>query len=82
MIISLAGDLFFLEEVGGLSFRVSSKSFFQVNSEGAEMLAAVEHNMLATTSIQPGQQIVLICGFPVHAVRPTNMALLHTVATD
>ena len=44
-----------------------------------EMLAAVENKMLATTSIQPGQQVVLICGFPVHAVRATNMALLHTV---
>lgn len=47
-----------------------------------EMLAAVEKNMLTTTSIQPGQQIVLICGFPVHAVRPTNMALLHTVGDE
>jgi pyruvate kinase len=45
-----------------------------------EMLAAVEKNMLASTPIQPGQQVVLICGFPVHAVRPTNMALLHTVS--
>lgn len=45
-----------------------------------EMLAAVEKNMLESTPIQPGQQIVLICGFPVHAVRPTNMALLHTVS--
>ncbi len=44
-----------------------------------EMLAAVESKMLATTPIQPGQQVVLICGFPVHAVRATNMALLHTV---
>jgi pyruvate kinase len=47
-----------------------------------EMLTAVEKNMLATTPIQPGQQIVLICGFPVHAVRPTNMALLHTVGDN
>lgn len=44
-----------------------------------EMLSAVENKMLATTPIQPGQQVVLICGFPVHAVRATNMALLHTV---
>jgi pyruvate kinase len=47
-----------------------------------EMLSAVEKNMLATTPIQPGQQVVLICGFPVHAVRPTNMALLHTVGDN
>lgn len=43
------------------------------------MLKAVEAAMIASTAIQPGQQVVLICGFPVHAVRPTNLALLHTV---
>ncbi len=47
-----------------------------------DMLAAVENKMLATTPIQIGQQIVLICGFPVHAVRPTNLALLHTVGEN
>jgi len=26
-----------------------------------------------------GEQVVLVCGFPVGAVRPPNMALLHTV---
>lgn len=44
-----------------------------------EMLAAVESAMRATTPIQPGQQVVLIFGFPVDEVRPSNMALLHTV---
>ncbi len=44
-----------------------------------EMLAAVESAMMAAGTIQPGQQVVLICGFPVGAVRPTNLALLHTV---
>lgn len=44
-----------------------------------EMLTAVETSMVTSTLIQPGQQVVLICGFPVHAVRPTNLALLHTV---
>jgi len=29
--------------------------------------------------LEPGQQIVLACGFPVGAMRPTNMALLYTV---
>ena len=43
------------------------------------MLQEVEIAMLASASIKPGQQVVLICGFPVHAVRPTNLALLHTV---
>jgi len=44
-----------------------------------EMLAAVESAMMAAGTIQQGQQVVLICGFPVGAIRPTNLALLHTV---
>ena len=43
------------------------------------MLEAVEAAMIASTTIMPGQQVVLICGFPIHAVRATNLALLHTV---
>jgi pyruvate kinase len=45
------------------------------------MLTEVEAAMIASTPIQPGQQVVLICGFPVDAVRPTNLALLHTVGS-
>jgi len=26
-----------------------------------------------------GDQVILVCGFPVGAVRPPNMALLHNV---
>ena len=44
-----------------------------------EMLRVVEDAMLAKGSIQAGQQVVLICGYPIHANRPTNMAMLHTV---
>jgi hypothetical protein len=29
--------------------------------------------------VQAGDQVVLVCGFPVGALRPPNMALLHTV---
>jgi pyruvate kinase len=46
-----------------------------------EMIHVVESSMIATTSIQPGQQVVVICGFPVSASRPTNLALLHTVGS-
>jgi pyruvate kinase len=45
-----------------------------------EMLNVVEQSMIKTTTIQPGQQVVLICGYPVGDVRPTNLALIHTVA--
>jgi pyruvate kinase len=43
------------------------------------MLAAVEAAMIASSTIEPGQQVVLICGFPIQAARTTNLALLHTV---
>lgn len=44
-----------------------------------EMLAHVETALRASGSVQPGQQVVLISGFPVGAMRPPNMALLHTL---
>jgi pyruvate kinase len=45
------------------------------------MLADVEDTMMRTTSIQAGQRVVLVCGYPVNQVRPTNMALLHTMGS-
>jgi pyruvate kinase len=47
-----------------------------------DMLESVEKEMVASSTITPGQQVVLICGFPVHAVRPTNLALLYTVGEE
>ena len=44
-----------------------------------EMLRDVEEETLSSHPISVGQQIVLICGFPVHKVRQTNLAILHTV---
>jgi pyruvate kinase len=44
-----------------------------------EMIAHVDSALLAQSGIQSGQQVVLICGYPVGAQRPPNMALLHTV---
>jgi pyruvate kinase len=44
-----------------------------------DMLKAVEAAMVASSSVEPGQQVVLICGFPVKEIRPTNLALLYTV---
>jgi len=34
---------------------------------------------LMKTGIQPGDQVVMVCGFPVGSLRPPNMALLHNV---
>lgn len=43
------------------------------------MLQAVETAMISSTKIETGQQVVLVCGFPVNKIRATNMALVHTV---
>lgn len=43
------------------------------------MLEVVETTIVTETPIQPGQQVVLISGFPVGAMRPPNIALLHTL---
>ena len=46
-----------------------------------DMLAEVDA-VLLKSGIEPGQQVVLICGFPIGEQRPPNMALLHTVGSD
>ena len=47
-----------------------------------EMLDHVDAALMRSDVVQPGDQVVLICGFPVGAVRPPNMALLHTVGEN
>lgn len=44
-----------------------------------EMLDHVDAALLQSRIVEAGDQVVLVCGFPVGAVRPPNMALLHTV---
>jgi pyruvate kinase len=46
-----------------------------------DMLSDVDVALL-TSGISSGQQVVLVCGYPVGAQRPPNMALLHTVGGD
>jgi pyruvate kinase len=43
------------------------------------MLEHVEAVMVTETPVQPGQQVVLVCGFPVNAFRSPNLVLVHTV---
>ncbi len=43
------------------------------------MLKDVEKAIVTTTPLKPGQQVVLLSGFPIGAMRPPNMALLHTI---
>lgn len=44
-----------------------------------EMIDHVDRALMNSEVVGVGDQVVLICGFPVGAVRPPNMALLHTV---
>ena len=44
-----------------------------------EMLDHVDAALMRSEVVQEGDQVVLVCGFPVGAIRPPNMALLHTV---
>lgn len=43
------------------------------------MIASVEAALLSSTDIKPGQQVVVISGFPVGTARLPNFALLYTV---
>ena len=46
-----------------------------------EMLVNVDAALLQS-GILSGQQVVLICGYPIGEQRPPNMALLHTVGSN
>ena len=47
-----------------------------------EMLSHVDSAMIASTPLKPGNQVVVISGFPVGAMRPPNLALLYTIGQD
>jgi pyruvate kinase len=47
-----------------------------------DMLQRVDSSMLEGDMIKPGQQVVLVCSFPVGAMRMPNMALLHNVGSE
>jgi len=44
-----------------------------------EMFYCVDKALRDSRMVKPGQQIVLVCGFPISEMRPPNMVLLHTV---
>jgi pyruvate kinase len=46
-----------------------------------EMISQVDAALLSS-GIEAGQQVALVCGFPVGAMRPPNMVLLHEVGSD
>jgi pyruvate kinase len=44
-----------------------------------EMLLCVETALRDSRTVKAGQQVVLVCGFPIGEMRPPNMVLLHSV---
>lgn len=52
-----------------------------LSSSLEEMIRHVEKELISYTSLSPGQKIVLICGFPIGAMRSTNLALIHTIGS-
>jgi pyruvate kinase len=47
-----------------------------------EMLGYVDEAMVASTPISPGQEVVVVCSFPVGSYRLPNLALLHKIGTN
>ncbi len=43
------------------------------------MLDVVDQAIIGSTTLKPGDQIIMISGFPVGATRPPNFTLLHTI---
>jgi pyruvate kinase len=56
-----------------------ARSSFPFVNSLEEMIEHVDKALMRSDVVQVGDQVVLVCGFPVGAVRPPNMALLHTV---
>jgi len=46
-----------------------------------DMILNVEKNLVGQMGYEAGQRVVLISGFPVGAMRSTNLALLHTIGS-
>jgi hypothetical protein len=43
------------------------------------LIGQVEVGLLGETPVKTGQQVVLVCGFPVDEMRPSNLVMLHEV---
>jgi pyruvate kinase len=46
-----------------------------------EMIGHVDAALMQT-GVKQGEQVILVCGFPVGSMRPPNMALLHNVGEE
>ena len=46
-----------------------------------DMITHVEEILFEYTDIKQGQKVIIVSGFPIGAMRATNLALLHTVGS-
>ncbi len=46
-----------------------------------DMILHVEETMFKYTDIKLGQKVIIVSGFPIGAMRATNLALLHTIGS-
>ena len=46
-----------------------------------DMINHVEETMFNFTDIEEGQKVIIVSGFPIGAMRSTNLALLHTIGS-
>lgn len=46
-----------------------------------DMIQHVEENLIGKMGLEDGQRVVLISGFPIGAMRSTNLALIHTIGS-
>lgn len=53
----------------------------QFSTSLEDMIKHVEKALINFTKISAGQKVVLVSGFPIGAMRSTNLALLHTVGS-
>ena len=56
-----------------------SPYFVPMSSTLRDMVNKADSRLIESGWLEPGQQVVIISGFPVSTVRPSNMALLHNV---
>ncbi len=52
------------------------------SSSVEEMLSHVETLLVENGMVSSGQQIVVVCGYPVGQMSPPNLALLHTISGE
>jgi pyruvate kinase len=48
-------------------------------SDTEKMIAMLEKELVHLDRVKPGEQVVIIAGYPVGARRPPNLAMLHTI---